>query len=304
MDRVNGTDWFDIGGGKRGFRAQNAGLGIPGTEVTDVFLNGVQEELLFLIENAGLVPAGGDRKQVAAGIRSGKLSYFAAGGTANAITIALDPALIAYSAGLVLRIKIATANSAAVTLNVNGLGAKNVLGTNGAALVAGDLLVGDVATVIYDGAAFRLTALARSEIAGLIKAQKVVFWRASQSNTTIPHNAGTLVTGFDAITSQLVDTAYASGVWTIGASDAGKWLIWAFAQGGGNTRVQTTIMINGGATSIGDNGAAANAILSASNLNLVDLAAGNTIQLRLYQSNSGAASQVLSGALMAIRIGT
>lgn len=53
MDRVNGTDWVDIGGGRRGFRSQNAAAGIPGTEVTDKILNDVQEEICAVIENAG-----------------------------------------------------------------------------------------------------------------------------------------------------------------------------------------------------------------------------------------------------------
>jgi len=55
MDRVNGTDWVDIGGGRRGFRSQNAAAGIPGTEVTDKILNDVQEEICAVIENSGFV---------------------------------------------------------------------------------------------------------------------------------------------------------------------------------------------------------------------------------------------------------
>lgn len=55
MDRVNGTDWVDIGGGRRGFRSQNAAAGISGTEVTDKILNDVQEEICAVIENSGFV---------------------------------------------------------------------------------------------------------------------------------------------------------------------------------------------------------------------------------------------------------
>lgn len=53
MDRVNGADWVDIGGGRRGFRSQNAGAGVSGTEVTDAWLNAVQENLMKVIEEAG-----------------------------------------------------------------------------------------------------------------------------------------------------------------------------------------------------------------------------------------------------------
>jgi len=53
MDRVNGTDWVDIGGGRRGFRSQNAAAGVSGTEVTDKILNDIQEEICAVIEKAG-----------------------------------------------------------------------------------------------------------------------------------------------------------------------------------------------------------------------------------------------------------
>lgn len=59
MDRVNGADWYDIGGGKRGFRSQNAGIGVAGTEVTSAWLNDVQENILRVITDAGLTPATG-----------------------------------------------------------------------------------------------------------------------------------------------------------------------------------------------------------------------------------------------------
>lgn len=55
MERINGHDTVDIGGGKRGFRSQNALAGVNGTEVTDAFLNAVQEEICTVIEKAGIV---------------------------------------------------------------------------------------------------------------------------------------------------------------------------------------------------------------------------------------------------------
>ena len=60
MDRVNGADFVDIGGGRRGFRSQNLGAGVSGTEVTDVWLNAVQENLMKVIEEAGLEPDADD----------------------------------------------------------------------------------------------------------------------------------------------------------------------------------------------------------------------------------------------------
>lgn len=64
MERINGHDYVDIGGGKRGFRSQNALAGINGTEVTDAFLNNLQEEICAVIEKAGLVLDQNDNEQL------------------------------------------------------------------------------------------------------------------------------------------------------------------------------------------------------------------------------------------------
>ncbi|MCH4542770.1 DUF2793 domain-containing protein [Ochrobactrum sp. A-1] len=64
MERINGADTVDIGGGRRGFRSQNAQAGVSGTEVTDKFLNDVQEELCKVIEASGIVLDEGNQQQL------------------------------------------------------------------------------------------------------------------------------------------------------------------------------------------------------------------------------------------------
>ena len=69
MDRTDGQNYIDIGGGRRGFRDQNVDAGVPGTRVTAAFLNSLQEEILTAIENAGITPAAADWRQLDAAIR-------------------------------------------------------------------------------------------------------------------------------------------------------------------------------------------------------------------------------------------
>lgn len=64
MDRINGADTIDIGGGRRGFRDENLVAGAAGTEVTALWLNMIQEEILKVITEAGLVPTSGDWTQL------------------------------------------------------------------------------------------------------------------------------------------------------------------------------------------------------------------------------------------------
>ncbi|NNV20642.1 DUF2793 domain-containing protein [Ochrobactrum pseudogrignonense] len=251
MDRVNGNNTVDIGGGRRGFKSQNAAAGIPGTEVTDKILNDVQEEICSVIENSGfaldpenqqqlwealqsiaapgfanrtawlpiismtitappndavlgdayVIPAGangswagnqqklaewtGSRwrivstrdghgvslpdgrvfekvggayiEKIALDVQSGKWSYGVTSGSANALTLSISPAPQAYVAGLIVRARISTTNTAAgPTLNVNGLGAKPIRYSNGRDVFAGELASGRDAFFYYDGSVFIL----------------------------------------------------------------------------------------------------------------------------------------------------
>lgn len=81
-----------------------------------------------------------------------------AGGTADALTLTLTPAITAYATGMVIEfIASASANTGATTINVNGVGVKNVVRRDGStALSAGNIPAGAPCTIIYDGTSFRL----------------------------------------------------------------------------------------------------------------------------------------------------
>ncbi len=87
--------------------------------------------------------------------QSGKWTYAEAGGSANALTAMLTPALITYTPGFQVNIKIVTNNTGAATINVNGRGVKSIVDRSGTALSAGDLVAGEVVTLVYDGTRFR-----------------------------------------------------------------------------------------------------------------------------------------------------
>lgn len=83
MDRITGNT-VDIGGGRRGFRNRNLALGLAGTVHNAEYHNPLQEELLALIEGAGLTPDAANWSQVLAGLRqmfAGGLQIFTASGT-------------------------------------------------------------------------------------------------------------------------------------------------------------------------------------------------------------------------------
>ncbi|MBB2685136.1 UNVERIFIED_ORG: hypothetical protein GGD47_002724 [Rhizobium etli] len=64
MDRINGAGTIDIGGGRRGFRDENLGAGVEGTEVTALWANMIQEEIMKVCAMAGLSPSEADWTQL------------------------------------------------------------------------------------------------------------------------------------------------------------------------------------------------------------------------------------------------
>ena len=90
------------------------------------------------------------------------------GGTANALTITNTNTISSYVTGQKIAFKAAFTNSGATTVNVDGLGVKNLLRPDGSNLVAADLTAGRMYEATYDGTAFQLhTNLLDLSVAGV-----------------------------------------------------------------------------------------------------------------------------------------
>lgn len=95
MDRINSSNMASLTpGARRGWQNQNLGTGIAGTVFDATYENGAQEELLALIEGAGLTPNASGWAQVLQGL----LRRF--GG--NVTTLGASTTLTLDMAGLVL----------------------------------------------------------------------------------------------------------------------------------------------------------------------------------------------------------
>jgi hypothetical protein len=78
------------------------------------------------------------------------------GGSGNAITVTLAPAVAAYAAGQKFSFIAGAANTGGVTVNINGIGAKAITKVGTTALVANDILSGSLVEMEYDGTRFQL----------------------------------------------------------------------------------------------------------------------------------------------------
>lgn len=84
--------------------------------------------------------------------------YAVDSGAANAYVITLAPAPANQAAllGVPVTFKAANANTTASTLNPNALGAQNIVNRDGTTLVAGQIPLNGIATVIWDGTNYQL----------------------------------------------------------------------------------------------------------------------------------------------------
>jgi len=116
----------------------------------------------FKVTNVAAGTARTDASQVAQ-IQDGDFVWLGTtAGTATAQTASAAPALTAYKAGQKFRAIIGSFNSTgsaatAHTLNVNGLGAKNVTNQDNTDITSGSFVAGAIIEVVYDGTRFKIT---------------------------------------------------------------------------------------------------------------------------------------------------
>ncbi|UVK81423.1 hypothetical protein LOY46_17845 [Pseudomonas sichuanensis] len=138
-------------GGK--FVDEDPVAGTPGSLIPAAWGNAVTDEIIAVIEAAGLAPDEEDSAQLVKAIRllqQGAVGGYASDtGVANAYAATYAPAVSALADGMVLRIKVANTNTGPATFSPNGLPAKPVLSLHHAALVAGDMTAGRVAWLQY-----------------------------------------------------------------------------------------------------------------------------------------------------------
>ena len=136
-----------------------------GTAAEMASFTGVQNEISYetdtgrLVFHDGVTAGGAFKVPTITDLQSNGVLAGLAGGTGNAITLTLSPALVAYSDRMVVWVEIASNNTGATTINVNGLGNKDIQKFSGGSLTAltgSELLAGMVVPLIYDGTQFQL----------------------------------------------------------------------------------------------------------------------------------------------------
>lgn len=90
------------------------------------------------------------------------------GGAVNAYTLTPAQPLTAYNAKMLAVFVPTASNTGATTLNISGLGAKEIVSVAGVPLVAGDITAGRFYTAFYDGTRFRLDNVTQNYVDQLV----------------------------------------------------------------------------------------------------------------------------------------
>ncbi|HEX9023248.1 MAG TPA: hypothetical protein VF799_05350, partial [Geobacteraceae bacterium] len=136
-----------------------------------------------------------------------------AGGTANALTVTLNPPLSAHTPGVPITFLSAAANTGAATIDINGLGAVAIKRLDGTDLRVGDIMAGQRCEVVWDGSVYQLTNANNPSISSRI----INITRDSSLNSSTVAVTGV---GFrPSAMIMLCSTAGANGSYSVGYSD-------------------------------------------------------------------------------------
>lgn len=109
---------------------------------------------------------------------------------ANAYSLTYDVGPAAYEKGEFFSFFINATNTGPATLNINGLGSRDVVQNDGSALKAGDLISGSPMTVTYDGSKFRLLTATANPTLGTVNVATALTVNALPVFTTANDGAG------------------------------------------------------------------------------------------------------------------
>lgn len=133
----------------------NPATGVAGSIPDAAVFQNPQTEIVNAITLSGFTPTDNDLFQLSRAIRQGN-NYEVASGTANNYAVTTNLQLAGYEAGLTIRVQIPITNTGDSYINIDGLGLRHIINTNGTILAAGQLVASGIAELVDDGTELQL----------------------------------------------------------------------------------------------------------------------------------------------------
>lgn len=196
------------------------------------------------------------------------------GGTGTAYTLTYSPAATAYVTGQTYAFIANVANTGAVTLNVNSIGAKNIFKKGSSALVANDIVASQVVEVQYDGTQMQMISPLGSDIdqSGGNLVNALNFAQGADVASASTTNLCTATGNYLNVTGTVTITSF-------GTCQAGTWRIVRFTGAGLTLTHNSSSMILPTTASI--------AVKTDDRLEAVSLGSGNWIVTDYTRANGG-----------------
>lgn len=243
--------------------------------------------------------AGGIPHATAKDVQNDTFRNGTVGGTANAITLTNTPPVLSYANKLTLKFKATSTNTGATTVNVDGLGTKNIYklsGTSLGALSGGEIVSGAVYELNYDGTQFQLGSGGSGGGAMTLATSQSTASGSSVDFTGIPATAALIYVVFNRVSLTandiLIQIGDSGGVETSGYESSADWA--------GTTTTSTSGFI----IRLSDAGSVFSGIIALHRTGTSTWIAGGTVRNPSASASGGgsAGNKTLSGTLDRVRV--
>lgn len=137
----------------------------------DTLIGGTTANAEDVAAEFNAIVSGLDKLPTEAQLKSGQLNYAVDTGAANAYVVTMPQPPLSLYDGYTIQFKAANANTTSSTINVNGLGAKSLVNTDGSVLQSGDVVAGAMITAVYDGTKFQITSVMQGAVNTAVNAK-------------------------------------------------------------------------------------------------------------------------------------
>lgn len=158
-------------------------------------------------------------------IQRGQTMFASDVGTDGHVVATYSPAVVEHKLGIRLLVKVATTNTGATDFAPNGLAAVPIKRIGGGALQPGDLVVGGLVLLAFDGTQYQILSLLGPSGGGSAKAPKLIGFRAEQTSPLYVPVALATVCPFQAVSQNNLwgASTYNGTELTVGAGEGGVW---------------------------------------------------------------------------------